>query len=186
MYIFHYSAWKRETNSSMMEIICPTNIWLPPFFSASIVSVKEVSNNYRSQTYLVIWFRSIPLWICVGGKGKSEKLIRSESTNATETYGIMYVLFIQNIIYLVYLLPRTAAHLTCALQWWISPYFLHLYWLWHPDIYKKEDNFIWLTSLCQRKSADRSRVIVIRKAGDQNLDDERGKRMARAFRSQIG
>lgn len=133
--------------------------------------------------YLVIWFRSIPLWICVGGKGKSEKLIRHESTNTytTKTYVIMYVqLFIQNIICLVYLLPLTAAHLTCALQWWVSPYFLHL---WHPDICKRKTRIwtSWLFNLCQRKSADRSRIVEIHEAGNHNLDDERGKTMARVL-----
>lgn len=103
--------------------------------------------------YLVIWFRSIPLWICVGGKGKNEKLIRPESTNAWDLQSIWY------IRYLVYLLLQPASHLTCALQWQVSPYFLHLDWLWHPDICQGEHTHMnQHSNLCQRKkSADRSR-----------------------------
>lgn len=57
--------------------------------SLQVREVEDDCNDHKSKTYLVIWFRSIPLWLCVGGKGKSDKshLEHSSHTSAyTSTF----------------------------------------------------------------------------------------------------
>lgn len=133
---------KESTNSLMMEIISPTNIWLAllSFLAHQSCWWKRWKINITITGVRCTWwfdsgpFRSESAW---EGKEKVRNWSRVRAqTQTTAIHGIMCIqLFIHNIyMYHVYLLPLTAAYLTCALQWWISPYFLHLYWLWHPDI----------------------------------------------------
>lgn len=114
---------EREWDEVIIFFFASTTFFLSPF------------------SYLVIRFRSIPFWICVGGERKKwethvlkwQETLYFTRASACATYLFLLLNF-----------------LTSALHRWVDPDLLHLSWLWHSDICDEKDmqNLLMSVRLC--------------------------------------
>lgn len=185
MLIFLSICWHLiDNNITLVSQLCRWNRW----------ETYVIITGFRF--YLVIWFRSIPLWICVGGKGKNEKLIMCLCTNVQTNYNItvriIHVQLFTNNIYFFHiqiemLRKRKIEMFICILPvpssgesaptFSTSTGFDILISVTgrHTD---KQQSASWFLNLCLQNT-EAERINNIYKAGDQDLDDERGKTLAK-------